>query len=189
MLKAAVFLKATITTHYLAYRRIPAESLIQAMTEMSDLTLMWIWKMTAGSDDACLIGAAPCLLLLILDRSRNASLQDFIRLLFQGFGPPVGVTRSVVRWQGTAASNGGTLHLVSSPQETGKQNLLLHAVLLSLSSISYGLIRLHLGLSHQNRSFRLLLQNVRYDFWVQKHNEQLFWHLKVTSCSWHGYNN
>lgn len=43
--------------------------------------------------------------------------------------PPLGVTGSLVRSQGAVASNGGALHLVSRPQETGKQNLLLHAVL------------------------------------------------------------
>lgn len=47
----------------------------------------------------------------------------------QPAGRPVGVTGSLVRSQGAVASNGGALHLVSRPQETGKQNLLLHAVL------------------------------------------------------------
>ncbi len=40
--------------------------------------------------------------------------------------PPSGVTGSLVRSQGAMASNGGALHLVSRPQEAGKQNLLLH---------------------------------------------------------------
>lgn len=43
--------------------------------------------------------------------------------------PPSGVTWSLVRSQGAVASNGGALHFVSRPQETGKQKLLLHAVL------------------------------------------------------------
>lgn len=42
--------------------------------------------------------------------------------------PPSGVIGSLVRSQGTVASNGGALHFVSRPQETGKQKLLLHAV-------------------------------------------------------------
>lgn len=35
-----------------------------------------------------------------------------------------GVTGAVVRWRGAAASSRGALHPVSTPQETGKSNLL-----------------------------------------------------------------
>lgn len=51
--------------------------------------------------------------------------------------PPAGVTGSLVRSQGAVASNGGALHLVSRPQETGKQNLLLHAVLPTLNHLPW----------------------------------------------------
>ena len=52
-------------------------------------------------------------------------------------GPPSGVTGSLVRSQGAVASSWGALHLVSRPQEAGKQNLLLHAVLPNLNYLPW----------------------------------------------------
>lgn len=45
--------------------------------------------------------------------------------------PLTGVTGSAVRLQGTEGSKERALHLVSRPQETGKQKLLFHTDLLN----------------------------------------------------------